>query len=403
MAILQIQIKLTGLSPFFFVNNFSAKYEYSTFTCESTDIRALSAILKGSVDKRIETSLSQADLLKYITAGTGGFTGETGGGSDVDTESILQSASQDAKTKADAAQAAAIQAAATDATQKANAAKESAIAAAASDAAQKVATVKQEAAEDAKTKADTAESNAIAQASQDASTKANAAKDAAILEAKNKDNALKSALQKEIQAKSQAAETNAVATASTDATTKANKAKEDAIANAAQKDAVVKQEAATDASTKANKALENAKAYSDTLVGEANGKITTIQTSDELQNSRLKALESGGGGTGGSRPWSPPYKEYVARSHTRAELVDMNGGIINNNALATVKFPHKFSVIPYVFVQQNIDDVAQRVQYVNNITTTSFQYATNYAGSLNGLRYVAYTFDGNNSAVTYGF
>ena len=301
MAILQIQIKLTGLSPFFFVNNFSAKYEYSTFTCESTDIRALSAILKGVVDKRIETSISQADLLKYITAGTEGSTGGTGGASDVDKESILQSASQDAKTKADAAQAAAIQAAATDATQKANAAQASAIAAAASDAAQKVATVKQEAAEDAKTKADTAESNAIAQASQDASTKADAAKDAAILEAKNKHNALKSALQEEIQAKSQAAETNAVATASTDATTKANQAKEDAIADAAQKDAVVKQEAATDASTKADKALEDAKAYSDKLVGEANGKITTIQASDELQNSRLTALESGGGGTGGAK------------------------------------------------------------------------------------------------------
>ncbi len=301
MAILQIQIKLTGLSPFFFVNNFSAKYEYSTFTCESTDIRALSAILKGVVDKRIETSLSQADLLKYITAGTEGSTGGTGGASDVDKESILQSASQDAKTKADAAQAAAIQAAATDATQKANAAQASAIAAAASDAAQKVATVKQEAAEDAKTKADTAKSNAIAQASQDASTKADAAKDAAILEAENKDNALKSALQKDIQAKSQAAETNAVATASTDATTKANQAKEDAIADAAQKDAVVKQEAATDASTKADKALKDAKAYSDTLVGEANGKITTIQASDELQNSRLTALESGGGGTGGAK------------------------------------------------------------------------------------------------------
>ena len=404
MAILQIQIKLTGLSPFFFVNNFSAKYEYSTFTCESTDIRALSAILKGVVDKRIETSFSQADLLKYITAGTEGSAGETGGVSDVDKESILQSASQDAKTKADAAQAAAIQAAATDATQKANAAQASAIAAAASDAAQKVATVKQEAAKDAKTKADTAESNAIAQASQDASTKADAAKDAAILEAENKDNALKSALQEEIQAKSQAAETNAVATASTDATTKANKAKEDAIADAAQKDAVVKQEAATDASTKADKALKDAKAYSDTLVGEANGKITTIQASDKLQDSRITALESRGGGTGGSSTWSPPYKEYIARSHTKAELVEMNGGIeIQNNALATVKFPHKFSVIPYVFVQQNINDAVQRVQYVNNITTTSFQYATNYAGSQNGLRYVAYTFYDENSAVTYGF
>ena len=55
------------------------------------------------------------------------------------------------------------------------------------------------------------------------------------------------------------------------------------------------------------------------------------------------------------------------------------------------------------YLQQSIDDVSPRVQYVNNITTTSFQYATNYAGSLNGLRYVAYTFDDNNSAVTYGF
>ena len=82
----------------------------------------------------------------------------------------------------------------------------------------------------------------------------------------------------------------------------------------------------------------------------------------------------------------------------------MNGGIvIQNNTLATIKFPHKFSVIPYVFVQQSVNDAAQRVQYVNNITTTSFQYSNNYAGSLNGLRYVAYTFDDENSAVTYGF
>ena len=82
----------------------------------------------------------------------------------------------------------------------------------------------------------------------------------------------------------------------------------------------------------------------------------------------------------------------------------MNGGIvIQNNTLATIKFPHKFSVIPYVFVQQSVNDAAQRVQYVNNITTTSFQYSNNYAGSMNGLRYVAYTFDDENSAVTYGF
>ena len=452
MAILQIQIKLTGLSPFFFVNNFSAKYEYSTFTCESTDIRALSAILKGVGDKRIETSLSQADLLKYITAGTEGSTGETGGVSGVDKESILQSASQDAKTKADAAQAAAIQAAATDATQKANAAQASAIAAAASDAAQKVATVKQEAAEDAKTKADTAESNAIAQASQDASTKADAAKDAAILEAENKDNALKSALQEEIQAKSQAAETNAVATASTDATAKANQAKKDAIADAAQKDAVVKQEAATDASTKANKALEDAKAYSNTLVGEANGKITTIQASDELQNSRLTALESGGGGTGGVKgdkgsdglDGKSAYQIAVANGFAGSEaawLLSLKGekgekgdpgsggsgadttalqqeidalkavvakmpkykeyqagyipranfvGTPANNALVTANYPKPFSKLPILNVTLDIKDAAARTHYVNNATEKGFQVATNYGLSLNGVWYEAF-------------
>lgn len=442
MATLQIQIKLTGLSPFFFVNNFSAKYEYSTFTCESTDIRALSAILKGVVDKRIESSLSQADLLKYITAGTEGCTGETGGVSGVDKESILQSASQDAKTKADAAQAAAIQAAATDATQKANAAQASAIAAAASDAAQKVATVKQE--------------------------------------------------------------------------------------------------AATDASTKADKALEDAKAYSDTLVGEANGKITTIQALDELQNSRLTALESGGGGTGGVKgdkgsdgldgksayqiavangfagseaawllslkgekgekgdagergaqgerglqglqgiqglqgerglpgadgakgdkgeqgergltgangvdgkdgksayqiaveqgfagseaawllslkgekgekgdPGSggsgtdttalqqeidalkaavakmPKYKEYQAGYIPRADFVGTTG----NNVLVTANYPKPFSKRPILNVTLDIADAAVRVQYVHNATETGFQVAANYASSMRGVWYQAF-------------
>ena len=55
------------------------------------------------------------------------------------------------------------------------------------------------------------------------------------------------------------------------------------------------------------------------------------------------------------------------------------------------------------YLQQSIDDVSQRIQYVNNITRTSFQYSTNYTGSQNGLRYVAYTFYDENSAVTYGF
>nr|DAR02240.1 MAG TPA: hypothetical protein [Bacteriophage sp.] len=73
-------------------------------------------------------------------------------------------AAEDAKAKADAAQAAAIAAAATDATKKADAAKSEAIAAAATDATSKADAAKQAAitaaASDAKSKADAAEANA---------------------------------------------------------------------------------------------------------------------------------------------------------------------------------------------------------------------------------------------------
>jgi hypothetical protein len=98
--------------------------------------------------------------------------------------SLSNLSSQDATTKANAAQTAAIAAAAADATTKANAAQTAAIAAAAADATTKSSLSKSEsiaeAATDATTKANAAQTAAIAAAAADATTKANAAQTAAI-------------------------------------------------------------------------------------------------------------------------------------------------------------------------------------------------------------------------------
>jgi len=134
----------------------------------------------------------------------------------------VSTASTDATTKANAAQAAAISAAATDATTKADAAQAAAISAAATDATTKAnaaqAAAISAAATDATTKANAAQAAAISAAATDATTKADAAQAAAATDATTKANAAQAA---------------AISAAATDATTKANAAKTGAEATAA--------------------------------------------------------------------------------------------------------------------------------------------------------------------------
>ena len=82
----------------------------------------------------------------------------------------------------------------------------------------------------------------------------------------------------------------------------------------------------------------------------------------------------------------PKYKEYQAGYIPRADFV----GALGNNVLVTANYPKPFSKRPILNVTLDIADTAVRIQYVNNVTATGFQVATNYAGSLYGAWYEAF-------------
>ena len=82
----------------------------------------------------------------------------------------------------------------------------------------------------------------------------------------------------------------------------------------------------------------------------------------------------------------PKYKEYQAGYIPRANFV----GTLANNGLITANYPKPFSKRPIVNVTLDIADTSARIQYVNNVTETGFQVATNYASSLYGVWYEAF-------------
>ncbi len=82
----------------------------------------------------------------------------------------------------------------------------------------------------------------------------------------------------------------------------------------------------------------------------------------------------------------PKYKEYQAGYIPRADFV----GAIANNGLVTANFRKPFSKRPILNVTLDIADTSVRIHYINNVTETGFQVATNYAGSLYGAWYEAF-------------
>ena len=79
-------------------------------------------------------------------------------------------------------------------------------------------------------------------------------------------------------------------------------------------------------------------------------------------------------------------KEYEAAYIPRSEMQT----VISNNVLVTIPFKKTFSAVPMVKVVLDIKDTSVRISYQANATTTGFDIATNYSGSLNGLWYEAY-------------
>ena len=79
-------------------------------------------------------------------------------------------------------------------------------------------------------------------------------------------------------------------------------------------------------------------------------------------------------------------KEYEAAYVPRSEMQ----AIIPNNNLVTIPFKKTFSAVPMVKVVLDIKDTSVRISYQANSTTTGFDIAVSYTGTLNGIWYEAH-------------
>ena len=61
-----------------------------------------------------------------------------------------------------------------------------------------------------------------------------------------------------------------------------------------------------------------------------------------------------------------------------------------NNALKQINFQRTFSTIPFIQITLDIQDVAVRVPYYANVTTTGFQIGSSYGSAVKGVWYKAY-------------
>ena len=107
-----------------------------------------------------------------------------------------------------------------------------------------------------------------------------------------------------------------------------------------------------------------------------------LRTYDDSElKSRLTALENRPAPKAES-PYSEIQEGYIARENF--------GFIPENNTPATVSFPKPFSRRPDVFeVCLDIRSNSARLQYIQNVTATGFDLATNYSPELKGVWYRA--------------
>ena len=106
----------------------------------------------------------------------------------------------------------------------------------------------------------------------------------------------------------------------------------------------------------------------------------TIYDDSELKR-RLTALENRPAPKAES-PYSEIQEGYIARENF--------GFIPENNTPATVSFPKPFSRRPDIFeVCLDIRSNSARLQYIQNVTATGFDLATNYSPELKGVWYRA--------------
>ena len=106
----------------------------------------------------------------------------------------------------------------------------------------------------------------------------------------------------------------------------------------------------------------------------------TVYDDSDLQR-RLTALENRPAPKAES-PYSEIQEGYIARENF--------GFIPENNTPATVSFPKPFSRRPDIFEAcLDIKSNSARLQYIQNVTASGFDLATNYSPELKGVWYRA--------------
>ncbi|OSI09263.1 hypothetical protein [Neisseria zoodegmatis] len=87
----------------------------------------------------------------------------------------------------------------------------------------------------------------------------------------------------------------------------------------------------------------------------------------------------------------PPYQEFQEGYYTRQQLEQFNGGKpLANSRFVTCPWPRAFKERPCVQITLDIVSAAARVHYIQNVTETGFDVATNYAPDLRGVWFRAY-------------
>ncbi|MFV2030496.1 hypothetical protein [Neisseria sp. S1] len=85
------------------------------------------------------------------------------------------------------------------------------------------------------------------------------------------------------------------------------------------------------------------------------------------------------------------YQEFQEGYYNRQQLEEFNGGQpLSNARLVTCPWPAAFTKRPCVQITLDIVSTAARVQYIQNVTETGFDVATNYAADLRGVWFKAY-------------
>ena len=134
-----------------------------------------------------------------------------------------------------------------------------------------------------------------------------------------------------------------------------------------------------------------------TVVSGATASVTNVGTSNaavfnfvlpkgaDADTSVIQSLQSNVQDVQNALKSVDKYSEYEER------YVSFGGSAMPpNSTFRQINFERTFSIIPFVQITLDIQDVTVRVPYYGNVTKTGFQIGSNYGAAVKGVWYKAY-------------